>query len=331
MLPALYGKVTLVLRLLSRVAGRQNPKTGNFSAFAQKYPPQGIALSVLKTLICTIKPVKMKRIVSVFVLLMAASGFLPLQAQKVLKQVITIQLPEGDGSNSAAIAWHPIQKKYYTSMAGNAIYPMGVYNALGKPVQENVDAEYDYRGMWYNPMSKRIEFNCYDSGGIGHLVLDAKGKIDSKVIDFEGMNQPDNQCVGVYHTTSNYIIYLAAGYTVEKYSPKTGEPLLTLTTLHAGCKTKKEADELDADTEATRWEQRNASSVQFTGMPKAELAILNVEDHTIELYDQKTGLLTKVAYKIPESITIYPNFNFSYTNGIWWFFNKDERKWVGCK
>jgi hypothetical protein len=273
----------------------------------------------------------MKRILSAFVLIVIAAGFSPLQAQKKLKPVITIQIPEGDGSNSAAIVWHPIQKKYYTSMAGNAIYPMGVYDVKGKPLQENVDAEYDYRGMWYNPVSKRIEFNCYDSGGIGHLLLDAKGKIDSKIIDFEGMNQPDNQCVGVYHTVSNYIIYLSTGHTVEKYSPKTGESLLTLTTLHVGCKTKSEGDELDVDAEFSRWEARNASCVQYTGMPKAELAILNVDDRTIELYDQKTGLLTKTAFSIPESITIHSNFNFSYTNGIWWFFDKEARKWVGCK
>jgi hypothetical protein len=301
-----------------------------FSAF-KKYPQLGIAHSAFKPLICILKPDKMKRILSAFVLIFTVAGLSPLQAQKKLKQVITIQLPEGDGSNSGAIAWHPIQKKYYTSMAGNAIYAMGVYNAMGKPVQENVDAENDYRGMWYNPVSKRIEFNCYDSGGIGHLVLDAKGKIDSKVIDFEGMNQPDNQCVGVYHTTGNYIIYLSSGYTVEKYSPKTGEPLLVLTPLHVGCKTKKEGDGLDVDAEASRWEARNASSVQFTGIPKAELAILNVDERTIELYDQKTGLLTKTAYSIPESIALYPNFNFSYTNGMWWFFNKEQRKWVGCK
>jgi hypothetical protein len=273
----------------------------------------------------------MKRILSLFALCMTAGGFLPVQAQKVLKPVITIQLPEGDGSNSAAIAWHPIQKKYYTSMAGNAIYAMGVYDAKGKPVQENVDAENDYRGMWYNPISQRIEFNCYDAGGIGHLVLDAKGKIDSKVVDFDGMNQPHDQCVGVYHSTSNSIIYLSASYSVEKYNPKTGKVMTPLCNLYVGCKTKAEADEMDADTEASRWESRNASGVQYTGMPRAELAILNVDDRTIELYDQKTGLLTKTAYSIPPSISIFSNFNFSYTNGMWWFFDKDKRKWVGCK
>lgn len=273
----------------------------------------------------------MKQILSLFTLFTLASGFLPLQAQKKLKPVITIQIPEGDGSNSAAIAWHPVQKKYYTSMAGNAIYTMGVYDSKGDPVQEDVDADYDYRGMWYNPLSKRIEFNCYDSGGIGHLELNAKGEIKSKVIDVEGMNQPDDQSVGVYHTATKSIIYLSKLYSVERYNPANGKVMLPFTNLHVGCKSNKEVQELDSDTEKSRWEGRNASGVQYTALPKGELAVLNVDDRTIELYDQKTGLLTKTAFSIPEEVTIHLNFNFSYTNGIWWFFNKDERKWVGCK
>jgi hypothetical protein len=274
----------------------------------------------------------MKRIVSIVMLLVATVGFLPLQAQKTLKQVIAVQLPEGDGSNSGAIAWNPVTQKYYTSMAGNAIYPMGVYDVKGKPVQENVEAENDYRGIWYNTASKRIEFNCYDSGGIGHLVLDTKGKINSKPVDFSGMNQPGDQNVGVYYPLGNSIIYLnSTTYAVVKYSAKTARGTGELCTLRVGCKTPTEANEMDADTESSRWEGRNISSVQYTGIPKAELAILNIDDRIVELYDQKTGLQSKIFLKIPESVPIHPSFNFCYTNGIWWFFNKDERKWVGCK
>jgi WD40 repeat protein len=256
---------------------------------------------------------------------------MPAHAQKKLKEIISLQMPEGDGSNSAGLAWHPVQKKYYTSMAGNAIYAMSVFTANGKVVQENVDAENDYRGFWYNPVSKRVEFNCYSDGGIGHLELNAKGEIKSKEIDLLGMNQPDEQCVGVYYPVGNNIIFLNTGYTVEKYTAKTGEVVGDLVTIKPGCKKQAEADELDAETEASRWEDRNTSSVQFTGMPNAELAVLNVADHTIELYSTKTGLLTKTAFKIPESVALYPNFNFCYCNGIWWFFNKELRKWVGCK
>lgn len=274
----------------------------------------------------------MKNLFLAITIVISGVGFLPLQAQKKLNPVITLQIPEGDGSNSAAVAWNPLTKKYYTSMAGNAIYPMAVYDVKGKTIQDDVIADNDLRGIWFNPISKKIEFNCYDSGGIGHLELDVKGKIDNKQIDIEGMNQPDAQCVGVYYTAGNFIIYFNSNtYSVEKYNPKTGKLVGTLSTLHVGCKTKSEMEEMDADTEITRWDARNKSVVHYTGIPKSELAILNIDDHTIELYDQKTGLLTKTAYNIPDEIPLYAMFNFSYNNGIWWFFNKEERKWVGCK
>lgn len=274
----------------------------------------------------------MKRILSVIMTMALAIGLLPVQAQRTLSPTVTIQLPDGDGSNAGAIVWHPVTKKYYTTIIGNAIYAMGIYDAKGKPIEENIEAENDYRGFWYNPVSKRIEFNCYDSAGLGHLVLDGKGKIKNKQIDFEGMNQPGSQAVGVYHPAGNSIIYLnSETYAVEKYSAKTGEPVGTLTTLHVGCKTQKEVDEMDSETEGDRWSNRNINSVQYTGMPKAELAILNIDSRTVELYDQKTGLMSKTYFKIPQSVTIHPSFNFCYNNGMWWFFNKEDRKWVGCK
>ncbi len=273
----------------------------------------------------------MKRLLHSILLIFAAAFILPIEAQKMLKPVITIQFPEGDGTNGAAVAWHPIQKKYYTSIVGAATYIMGVYDAKGNPLQENVDAENDYRGMWFNPIKKRIEFNCYADGGLGHLVLDASGKIKEKVIDIADMNQPDDQSVGVYHPKTNSIMYLSSTYSVEKYNPQSGKVMLPFTNLHVGCKTIEEVNELDTDTETTRWESRNNSSVQYTGIAKGELAVLNVDDRIIELYDQKTGLLTKNAFRIPDDVAIHFDFNFSYSNGLWWFFNKDERKWVGCK
>ncbi len=273
----------------------------------------------------------MKYFLSVLIIVISTAGFLPLQAQKVLKEVVTLQMPENEGKNSAAVVWNPVTKKYYTSMAGNASYMMGVFDAKGTLLQDDVEAEYDYRGFWYNPISKRIEFNCYAEDGMGHLVLDAKGNIESKVIDKTGKNQPDEQSVSVFHTTGKCIIYISGNGVIIKYNAKTGEAISTLTTLHPDSKTQKEADELDEEDEEDRWLIRNNTSVQYTGIPKAELAILNVDNRSIEFYDQKTGLMAKTAYRIPEGIELQLSFNFSYTNGIWWFFNKEEKKWVGYK
>lgn len=273
----------------------------------------------------------MKHTLFALAMFFSTAAFLPLKAQKILNPVLTLQMPETGGANSAAVVWNPVTKKYYTSMAGNAIYLMGVFDAKGKLLQGEMEAEYDYRGLWYNSISKRIEFNCYQEGGLGHLVLDAKGNIKTKIIDIEGTNQPDDQSVGVYHTTGKCIIFLSTNGFVEKYNAKTGKTIATLITLHPGNKTQIEVDEINADSEEERWLKRNSSCVQYTGIPKSELAILNVEDRTIELYDQKTGLLTKIAYRIPEGIELQTSFNFCYTNGYWWLFNKEEKKWVGYK
>lgn len=240
-------------------------------------------------------------------------------------------MAEDNGSNSTAVVWHPVLKKYYTSMIGNAAYNMSVFEPNGKVFQELQAAGNDFRGWWFNPVKKRIEFNCYDTAGMGHLELDAKGKITAGKIDGSGMRQPDGQAVGVYHPQANSIIYLAIDHGVEKYNPTTGEWEGTFCIIKPGCVSKKEWDELTEDQRIMRWDARNGSLVQYTGIPKAEFAILNVEDRTIEYYNQQTGLFTRVAYKIPESVELQYAFNFSYSNGLWWFFNKTDRKWVGCK
>jgi hypothetical protein len=272
----------------------------------------------------------MKQKIFALILVLAVIGILPTKAQKTLKQVMALQMPEGDGSNSAAVAWHPLTKKYYSSMAGNASFPMGIFDEKGKIIQEDMQADYDFRGIWYNPISKLLQFNTYDSNGVGHLELEEDGKIKSKIIDFEGMHQPDGQSVGFYYIPGNNILYFSPSHNVEKYDQKTLKPLGSLTYLHVGCKTKKESDELTETESTSKWEDRSLS-VQYTNIPKGELAVLNVTDATIELYDKKTGLLTSIAFKIPTTIKLEFNFNFSYANGIWWFFQKADRKWIGCK
>jgi hypothetical protein len=275
----------------------------------------------------------MKRITSL--LLVLAISFIwqqPLLAQqKTLKPVIKLKMDDGDGSNAAAVVWHPVQQKYYTTMVGNAIYAMAIFDVKGKSIEQNIEAEFDYRGMWYNTTSKRIEFNCYDSGGIGHIILDKMGKILNKLSDITGMYQPDGQAVGTYYKPENAIIYLSSDFLVKKYDAKTGALLGTLIEIMPGCKTKNEYNMLDADSLLLRAEDRCMNSVQYTGIAGAELAVLNVAARKVELYNAATGLISNKSFKIPELVTIHNNFNFSYTNGIWWFFNKEEREWVGCK
>ncbi len=84
----------------------------------------------------------MKQLPFVFISALLFISFSTAQAQTILKQVLVLQMPEDDGSNSASVVWHPLTKKYYTSMAGNASYPMGVFNEKGKLIQDDMDADY---------------------------------------------------------------------------------------------------------------------------------------------------------------------------------------------
>jgi len=66
------------------------------------------------------------------------------QAVKTLKKIITLEITEEGGANGAAVAWHPIQKKYYTAMAGNSEFPMVVFDAKGKKVfEDGITTQYD--------------------------------------------------------------------------------------------------------------------------------------------------------------------------------------------
>ncbi len=251
-------------------------------------------------------------------------------AQKTPVKVITLKMPGEDGSNAGAVVWHPTLKRYYTSMIGNASYPMAMFDAKGKQIGEETEAGHDLRGMWFNPATKNIEFNCYDEGGIGHLVINKDGTISEALIDVEGMNQPTAQALGVYYKNGNRILYLNELMEAVLYDSKTGESVKTVVKIFLGCKTKEEADAQTEDDILDEAELRNVTTVQYTGIAKQELAILNVEEHKIELYDQKTGLITR-EIKLRDEVSLQLNFNFCYNNGIWWFFNKDATEWVGYK
>src|SRR4051812_44622439 len=88
-----------------------------------------------------------------------------------LKKVAELKMPltaedEMPGTRGASVAWHPIQKKYYASFAGNVDFPMGVFDATGKRVSaDELKTQADTRGLWYDPAKKTIAGNGYSDFG----------------------------------------------------------------------------------------------------------------------------------------------------------------------
>ncbi len=266
-----------------------------------------------------------------FLYLLASLFFIQaVSAQKQLAKELSLYIPGEDGSNSGAVVWHPKFKRYYTSMIGNAVYPMAIFSDKGHLIDGNFEAGADLRGLWYNAATKQIEYNCYDEGGIGHYVLNATGEIINRESDKEGSYQPNEQSVGTYNEKDKLFVFPDNDFTLLSYKTIGGE-IESRTKLHLDCSSKKQADEVSDQEMAERRDVRN-TSVLYTGIKNSEFAVLNMDKNVIELYNGKTGLMTDKK-RLPEgfSVPLYRSFNFSYANGIWWFFNKENRTWEGYK
>ncbi|MBL0146941.1 MAG: hypothetical protein IPP48_15695 [Chitinophagaceae bacterium] len=247
-------------------------------------------------------------------------------AKRTLKKVTEIEMPGDGGSNGGSVVFHPITKKYYIPMLGNASFPFAIFDAKGKLISE-AEAGNDLRGLWYNPKTKAIEGNCYDSGGWVRYTVDAKGEIP---VDFEirssekifdnAMKQPTDQSLGVFNAKEDVVYFLyATGVAIFNMK---GEEQKTIE-----LRKTKDGDAIFFDEENYTY---NVTSVIYTGIPKAEIGILNIVDKKIEFYNKATGVYT-TEWKLPEDASVQERFNFAYANNMVWLFDKDNRKWVVYK
>jgi hypothetical protein len=259
-------------------------------------------------------------------------GFILLaQTPQALKKVMELKMPktaEDDmsGTRGAAVVWHPVQKKLYASFAGNAEYPMAVFDVKGKCLSsEDLTTMADTRGLWYDPATKLLCGNAYSDWGWFAFDLDKTGIPSEAKVEKEGMNQPDAHAVGTYNTASKQVLFLSLS---QVYMYNNDAELVDSITIHWG---RKKADGAEEDEDLYRQhEDYNSSSLAYTGIKGQELGLLNITNKQVELYDIKTGFLTKVL-ALPETSAVEPLFNFAYANGIYWLFNIEMRKWVGYK
>lgn len=250
---------------------------------------------------------------------------------RTLVKVMELQVP-GEaisgkpGTRGASIAWHPVQKKYYAAMAGNIDYPMTIFDAKGKRVSSIYStSKADTRGLWYNPATKSIQGNGYDQTGWFSYKLDGSGTTLDELQTLEsGMLQPGQQCVGAFNPAEKTVLFLS-GDTVIPYKAADRKPTGKNMMIRWGIS-------LAADSTNTqgRIENYNYTTIIYTGLPNAQLGFLNFIDFQVELYNQKTGLLTQII-KLPEDVPAETSFNFAFANGMYWFFNMTDRKWIGYK
>lgn len=239
--------------------------------------------------------------------------------------VMQIKIPEG-GANGASVVYNPKEKLYYAAQAGNKVFPLIIFDKSGTIVsKEGQETLIDVRGLWYNPKSKRIEGNGYDDAGWFYYDLDKSGLPEQLVTTKEGLYQPDKNSPGVLNTDDDEVLFLD-GMNVVCYKTD-GTDKRKVIQVHLGSSSPGEGTQISASDFDDNY---NTRSIIYTGIKGAEIGFLNVTKKQVELYDIKSGYMSQVI-KIPASFTIETFFNFSYSNGIYWLFDKQTRKWMGYK
>lgn len=263
--------------------------------------------------------------------LCATYSFVSAQKKRTLTPTIELKMPDGDGTNGASVAWHPKQKKYYASFAGNADFPIAVFSDKGERLSgDDLMAGFDVRGLWYDPTQDAICGNAYAENGWFMLVLDSKGLPTSAENIVAEMMQPEDNSVGLMETTDKAVCFLL-GQELMIYQNADAANKKESYRLYVGKKVKPElSKEEDDDDKLLLPEMYNANVAVFTQQKHAEFGLLNVIEKQIELYDKDSGLLAQVL-SLPESAPTPDMFNFACANGIYWLFDTENRKWIGYK
>lgn len=239
------------------------------------------------------------------------------------KKVMEIKIPEG-GANGASVVYHPKEKLYYAAQAGNASFPLVIFDESGTVVSPpEQTALIDIRGLWYNPRSREIGGNGYAQNGWFNYELNKKGMVEAINIFKKGRYQPDDHSPGVLNTEDNEVLFLN-GLNIDCYSTDGVEKRKTIQ-LYIGKKTPA-----DAGTVSSFENNYNTRSLIYTGRQEAEIGLLNITERQVELYNIKTGYMTKIV-KLPLNFKPESFFNFSYCNDVFWVFNKNTRYWLGFK
>ena len=249
-------------------------------------------------------------------------------SDRTLTKVLTLKIHRKGGANGASVAWHPKQKKYYAAMAGNVVFPLQVFDAKGKLLSDtSLEAMFDVRGLWYNALTDALQGNGYNDFGWTQYLLDAKGIPMGLKPLFHGMLQPTEQSVGVFVPKDNGVYFLSGkNFALVRYGATDGSNTTNDITLYPGARTKPDKD-IDADELEANY---NSNAIAYTGTTGAEIGLLNIASNQIELYSLSNGLMQSVL-KLPEGTPLYSALNFSYANGIYWLFDKNDRTWVGYK
>jgi hypothetical protein len=243
------------------------------------------------------------------------------QKTTALSKVMTLKIEGAGGANGANVAWYPLHKKYYAAMAGNIYYPMTIFTKEGKILSDtSLKTMFDVRGLWFNTTTNTLQANGFKDFGLGEYKLDDKD-VPVSVTKLSASGQPDEQAAAAYDAKRNRLYFYDHESSVIVRRKSDGA--IDTIPLHLGAAYISVAPKHTDDTTKDKYNQNNIVYVN-----KKKVGLLNVTERRIELYSTKNGLLKRVL-TLPADAPVEQILNFSYSNNIYWLFDKKKREWRG--
>jgi hypothetical protein len=264
----------------------------------------------------------MKCLLTLLTLLLLAQNTLVAQETKAIHECIRLEMPAGAGRNAASVAYHPVQKKYYSGFAGNPNYRMAVFDSAGKCISPaGLKVGFDLRGLWYNKKLDSLQANGYIDFGFTNLVLNSRGMPAGHRRFLKAMVQPTDQSAGCFDDL-NQTVYFLSDNKVMGYDLNGTRKTEVKLWVAADEEKEEPGDELP--------EQYNSTNLVFTGLPNAAFGLLDCENKQVVLFDSLTGKPAE-KWEIDADAELPAVFGFSYTNNIVFIYNREERVWIGYK
>lgn len=238
-----------------------------------------------------------------------------------LKRTLLLKMPGTAGNIGGSVAWHPLYKKYYASLAGNDTYPIGIFDQWGHQACDTMlPVLFDALGLWYNPHAQQLQTNGKSDKGWAAYTLDNQGlPVGIERLPFL-TSQPAPESIGAYSPTENATyFYDPTLSSIEKRRANNGQAPVTIA-IHLNA-SKQNGGQLQDDT-------YNRNAIVCTSLPGREIGFLNVLDKQIELYNLANGQLSAIL-KLPIDAAFEPSYNFSYCNNTFWLYDKEHRIWEG--
>jgi len=250
----------------------------------------------------------MKKIFTTALALFAIKGALIAQTCTAVPVVTLSPATVTNIATHMMVAYNPINKLYYWNSGGYGTNPVASYTTTGGAVIAFANGSQDYRGLWWNSNTNKLEGNCYSSAGIFTVALAANGNPIGGSTIVSTNQQPDPQSGGQYDPIANQVLYYNAG-TIAKYSRVTG--LLVSTVAITGLPVAF----------------GNIATYGFyTGQAGSEYAVFDYINRRAYLINYTTGAYVSTV-QFPATSGAPSNYSLSYANGLYFIYNGTN--WIG--